>query len=473
MFTGPPSRAAFYFPDALSKLRGTAYKDTKLLHDKYGSVVRLLPDALSYNTAQAWKDIYGLKPDRTELAKDPNFYRTGEATNILAANQTDHTRIRKLLAHAFSDSALLEQEPLLTLYFDLLVSKLKQQIIGPSHGRVDMMAYYNFTTFDIIGDLVLGEPFGALESCEYHSWIRNVFESIKFLGAIRFAATYPVVGLLFKLLQFIMPAFAAKRAAHLAFTETKLDRRLDRKTNRKDFMTYARFFLSILHNNDERQMTRQEIISNMRILLTAGSETTATLLSGATYHLLQNPAVLRRVQSEIRAAFKDEEDITVRSVSKPDLLPYLEAVLQESLRCYPSIPAILPRITGPEGALIDGKFVPSNISVGVHQWSTYRNSANFASPDVFDPERWLSDPPRKYRGDDKTALQPFSLGPRGCIGRSLAYIEMRSILTRVLWNFDIQIDKTSSGWMEQKEYTLWDKPPLWVRLTHKEDAPGS
>lgn len=108
-------------------------------------------------------------------------------------------------------------------------------------------------------------------------------------------------------------------------------------------------------------MTRQEVISNMRILLTAGSETTATLLSGATYHLLQNPAVLQRVQLEIRRAFKSEEDITVRSVSKPDLLPYLEAVLQESLRCYPSIPAILPRITGPEGALIDGNFVPSNV----------------------------------------------------------------------------------------------------------------
>lgn len=57
--------------------------------------------------------------------------------------------------HAFSDSALLEQEPLLTSYFDLLVSKLKQQIDGPAHGRVDMMAYYNFATFDIIGYVLL------------------------------------------------------------------------------------------------------------------------------------------------------------------------------------------------------------------------------------------------------------------------------------------------------------------------------
>lgn len=67
------------------------------------------------------------------------------------ANQTDHQRIRRLLAHGFTDVTLLEQEPLLTFYFDLLVSKLKEQVDGAAHGRVDIMAYYNFTTFDIIG----------------------------------------------------------------------------------------------------------------------------------------------------------------------------------------------------------------------------------------------------------------------------------------------------------------------------------
>lgn len=59
--------------------------------------------------------------------------------------------MRRLYAHAFTDTALLEQAPLLTRYFELLVFKLKQKIDGPEQGRVDLMAYYNFTTFDIIG----------------------------------------------------------------------------------------------------------------------------------------------------------------------------------------------------------------------------------------------------------------------------------------------------------------------------------
>lgn len=108
-------------------------------------------------------------------------------------------------------------------------------------------------------------------------------------------------------------------------------------------------------------MTREEILGTSRVLLTAGSETTATLLSGATYYLLQNPAVLHRVQCEVREAFTSADNITLRSVSTPGLLPYLDAVLQESLRCYPSIPAMLPRITGPEGAVIDGNSVPGNV----------------------------------------------------------------------------------------------------------------
>ncbi|KAL8714008.1 MAG: hypothetical protein Q9220_002154 [cf. Caloplaca sp. 1 TL-2023] len=460
---GPSLRAAFYFPSAISTLRGRAYKDTRLLHEQYGNVVRISPNALSYNTAQAWKetnriDIYGLKTDRTELGKDPAYYDNGGATNIVVASQANHARIRKLFAHAFSDGALLEQEPILAHYFDLLVARLKRQINGDAGGRVNIMAWYNFTTFDIIGDLTLGEPFGALESGEYHSWIRNVFGSIKFLGVIRFTTIYPGAGLLLKFLQLIRPSLSAKRAAHMAFTAEKIERRLNLETERKDFLTY------ILRHNDERGMTHREIRSTSRVLLTAGSETTATLLSGATYHLLQNPEALHRVQSEVRAAFKRADEITLRSISTSGLLPYLEAVIQESLRCCPPVPAALPRVTGSDGAMIDGSYVPANISVGVHQWSTYRSANNFAFPDTFDPDRWLQEPPAKYLNDKKAALQPFSVGPRNCLGKGLAFFEIRSILARMLWHFDMHLEAESLDWADQKEYTLWDKPPLWVRL---------
>ncbi|CAG8960480.1 hypothetical protein HYFRA_00008199 [Hymenoscyphus fraxineus] len=462
-YPGPTLRAAFHFPDAFSKLRGTSYTDTKYLHDQYGTVVRLVPDGLSYNVPRAWKDIYGVKQDRSELGKDPAFYKRAGGVHILNANQEEHARIRKMLAPAFSDSALLAQEPLLTYYFDLLVSKLKSKVDGPGEKRVDMMAYYNFTTFDIVGDLVLGEPFGALEGGQYHTWIRNVFESIKMLGWIRLAFNYPAVGIVFSILQKVVPSFAQKREQHMKFTEERLRKRLNLNTARKDIVAY------INSDNDEHVgLSYVEILGNSRILLTAGSETTATHLSGATWYLLTHREILRRVQDEVRAAFTTADEITLRSVSIPGRLPYLEAVIQESFRLYPSVPAALPRVTGPEGAFIDGRFVPGNVSVGVHQWSTYRHAGNFARPDEFLPERWLADAPEEFKDDRKDALQPFLLGPRGCLGKSLAYFEIRSILTHMLWHFEMRLEDESWNWLDgQREFTLWDKPGLWVRVDHR------
>lgn len=369
--------------------------------------------------------------------------------------------MRKLLSHAFSDSALREQESILTGYIDLLVSRLKEQSQNPTIDKVDIMSWYNFTTFDIIGDLVLGDSFRALENGQYHAWIRNLFASVKFLGIMRFAATYPIINRVFKLLMSNIPSMADKRSAHFAFTKQKTENRLNRDTDRKDFTTYIQRY------NDERGMTREEIISNSGALLIAGSETTATLLSGATYHLLSNPVALKKLQVEIRESFQSEDEITPLSVRNPSKLPYMEAVLMESLRIYPPIPASLPRMIGSMGDVIDGHFVPANTSVGVHQSATYQSSANFTDPKSFVPERWLPEAPKRYRNDRKDALQPFSVGPRNCLGKNLAHFEMRSILTRMMWHFDMELCEQSRTWAQQKAYLLWDKPPLWVKLSNR------
>ncbi|KAL8793908.1 MAG: hypothetical protein Q9195_003527 [Heterodermia aff. obscurata] len=211
-------------------------------------------------------------------------------------------------------------------------------------------------------------------------------------------------------------------------------------------------------------MTREEIITNAGLLLVAGSETVATLLSGATYHLLRNPPVYTRLQTELRTAFPTEKAINFDSLAR---LPYLDAVLTESLRLYPPAVASLQRTTGPEGDLIAGNYIPPHTKVGVPQYASYHSRANFTDPESFVPERWLADPPPRYRADARAALQPFSVGPRNCLGRSLAWFEMRAILARVLWNFDMALCEESQDWAKQKSYLLWDKPALWVDLRRR------
>jgi len=146
----------------------------------------------------------------------------------------------------------------------------------------------------------------------------------------------------------------------------------------------------------------------------------------------------------------------------------LNAVIEEGLRVYPPVPSRFPRRTA-EGTLIDGQFVPADISVGVHQYSSSHSPLTYHQPDKFFPHRWLPNPPTEYANDILDSNQPFSLGPRGCLGRNLAYAEMRCILARMVWEFDLMLDERSDGWMKQKVFTLWEKGPLWVQLKGRKE----
>lgn len=102
--------------------------------------------------------------------------------------------------------------------------------------------------------------------------------------------------------------------------------------------------------------------------------------------------------------------------------------------------------------------------VSLFHWAAYHNEKFWALPDEFHPERWLGDP--RFANDEREIFQPFHVGPRNCVGKNLAYIEMRLILARVLWNFDIKLADDSKNWASnQKIFMLWEKPSLNVYLT--------
>lgn len=158
-------------------------------------------------------------------------------------------------------------------------------------------------------------------------------------------------------------------------------------------------------------LTQAEINATFTLLLIAGSETTATLLSAVTFHLLKNPEVMKKLIDEIRGSFQDEDEITIVSVNK---LRYQLAVLDECLRIHPPAPTGGARVVPKPGQYINGHFVPGGTIVSVARYSTYRQAANWRDPDSFIPERWLDD--HRYQADNRAAFAPFSVGPRNCIG---------------------------------------------------------
>ncbi|PMD53922.1 cytochrome P450 monooxygenase-like protein [Hyaloscypha bicolor E] len=433
--------AAFSFPSHWDILTGDAVKKRKLLHDRYGHTVRVSPSLVSFTNAEAWQPIYGYQnPGRKQL--DKGYYaEKGEVPSIFVANVPDHTRMRRLLNHAFSETALREQEPLMNSYFDLLIQKLHEKIGSPTNGRVNIVRWFNFTLFDLVGDLCFGEDFDALKTEDYNFWIVNIFKGVKIGHIFVVLKAYPLIGKPIIKLMEAFPALQKGREKHDQYSKAKSERRLDKHTDRKDFISY------ILRHNDEKGMSREEIIKTTNLLIIAGSETSATLLSGAMFYLLKNPSTLKKL--------------------KLAKMPYLNAVLQEALRVYPPAPGLFSRKMLPGGAVINGYFIPANASVGVLQYGAFRSASNFADPDSFIPERWLEPREERFMEDKRNVLQPFSVGPRNCIGQGLAMGEMRAILARVLWHFDFELCKGSENWDQQKVFSLWEKGDLWVRISKR------
>ncbi|KAJ0269092.1 hypothetical protein COL940_012771 [Colletotrichum noveboracense] len=349
-----------------------------------------------------------------EFEKYQMFYRPVPTipSTIVSSGGKEHALLRRSISHGFSERSLRDQQPLIMQYVNLFIQRLHENCAKGE--PIDLMAWYNFTTFDIIGDLAFGEPFGCLERSDYHPWIRTIFISARLGTVVQIANHYPWLK---KLMLNLLATKSARaiRGKNLNNAREKVQRRmdLDGKGCRPDLIE------GLLKKKDELKLV-----------------------------------------AEVRSTFEKEDDITIISVNK---LSYMLACLDEALRIYPPVSMGLPRVTPKEGATVCGRFIPGNMTVAIHQWAIHHNEAYFKDPFSFRPERFLGD--AEFASDNRDAFQPFHIGARNCLGRNLAYVEMRLILARLIWSFDLELAEESRDWVgQQKVFILWDKGPLKVHL---------
>jgi cytochrome P450 len=159
-------------------------------------------------------------------------------------------------------------------------------------------------------------------------------------------------------------------------------------------------------------MSREEMDSSAVLFLVAGSETTATTMAGTTALLLKHPDAYKKVVQEIRSSFTSASEITIDAAEK---LTYLKACVQEALRYYPPTPTGFPRLAPKAGGYVSGQYLPGGTSVYVSQHAANHSERNFRDPEAYVPERWLGD--ERYAGDQRDVVNPFSFGPRNCLGK--------------------------------------------------------
>lgn len=257
--------------------------------------------------------------------------------------------------------------------------------------------------------------------------------------------------------------------------------------------------ISAVHTHlQDGRLTDTELFHSASVFVIAGSETSATALSGLLYHVLlssnsdtctsASETPLEKLLQEIRSSFSSAEDITPVKLQS---LPYLNACISETLRIFPPVTGWQQRMTPHEGCIVAGIHIPGDTAIAVNAYAASFSPLNFHRPTEFLPERWMeaslltpliSDGPpgnpdsaanatsgikvSEFYQDIQKSSQPFGFGPRNCIGKNLAWMEIRLIVARLLWAFDIELCDESKGWKDNMPiFGLYQRGPLTVKLT--------
>ncbi|KAI0838858.1 cytochrome P450 [Hypoxylon sp. FL0890] len=401
----------------------------KTYHDhlQYGPVIRHGPNRLLFNTATALKDIY--QNDRLVKA---SIYRGSQVApdkyNVFnARDKIMHRMKRRVVGQALSDHSLRQFEPTLLEQIDRFLGVLLQA--SKTSSPVNMTPMSRYLGLDIVGHLGFGYDLKLLTDDEYRFLTKAiVFSNFR----INLSMQFPLlIHLRLDILASLVPNSIRRRL--LATLEKMVTTRLAQPVDAKrDFLS----FIAPKLETDLKDVKRSDVWPEAVFFFGAGGDTTGTALAGAFFYLSRNPSCYQKLAAEIRSSFKSADEIRIGK--ELTSCRYLRACIDETLRMASPSATTLWREQDPaadqsQPLVIDGHMVPQGTMVGVNIYTLHHNAEYFPNPFMFRPERWLE-------GNDhaRAAFTPFSIGPRSCGGKSLAYAEISIVLARTLWYFDFE-----------------------------------
>ncbi|KAJ5991650.1 cytochrome P450 [Penicillium canescens] len=448
-FPGPPIAAASHLWEFWQDMvcNGTFLQAIPKLHKVYNSpVIRISPNHLHINDPEFYHKVFKVS---TDFYKAPYFYEAfGFATSL--ATITDphrHKPLRTVIAPMFTGSSvdgMAEQVYEMVHKATGIMAVQSQQgaqRLNVMHflrcitANIEAMAYVLQT--DISCDLIFGQSLNLVESGYYSDkflsnldmFVENVWIMVHAPWIAQFALLLPN-----SLTNKIVPGYAYFREQCIAWIERVRQRRAQGITT----MTNGRptlFDVLLAENPDKNYKVpaNSELIDQAFLFAIAGTDTTSMATTFAIFHILSNPEVLHTLREELRSAsaiIKDE--FSYRDVRK---LPYLSAVIKESLRMSSPFPGRLPRVVPPQGTEINKKFIPGGTIVSISSRCILDNGGLFPEPEKFLPERWMGE---NSRSMDRWMIA-FGKGSRSCLGMNLAYLKMYTMISVIFSRFDLRL----------------------------------
>ncbi|MCJ1316869.1 hypothetical protein MMC15_002190 [Xylographa vitiligo] len=356
-----------------------------------------------------------------------------------------HGRKRRIISQGLSDASLRGFEPTIMNHVNKLCNILASQAkpstwsAGASSSKPgwttgqNMARWANYLTFDIMSDVVFGEAFELLEKPD-NRFVPECIEGSNVRTSVLVQAAELSTR---RLDRHLFPQAILARNRFISFVSRLLKARMSAEPlKRRDVFS---FLLSAKDPETQQSLSMAEIGAESTTLIVAGSDTSSTAIASLFFYLTRNPAAYARVVAEVRAAFPSSSSVHMGPALNS--CTYLSACIDESLRLSPPAASALWREVCTDRAIIDGHALPAGVDVGTCIYSIHHNARYFPAPFAFQPERWLATEDGTLKAPSvllaQSAYTPFSIGPRSCIGKGLARVELMLTMASVLKRFDV------------------------------------
>jgi len=233
-----------------------------------------------------------------------------------------------------------------------------------------------------------------------------------------------------------IPGLLKDHARIVEFCCAQLDKRMKTEVDAADIMSTL---LKPFEGREPAGEGLQMLQGDARLIVIAGSDTTASTLTHIFYHLAREPEQVEHLRREIAPQI-DSSGVIVPV--KLQHLDHLNGIINETLRLHPPVPTAIPRLTPPQGIQIGDVHIPGDITVWCPPYTIGRSEEVYKDAELFVPERWYS---RPEMVKEKSAFSPFMTGPYGCIGKPLALMQIRTLVARIVMSFDVSFAPGENG----------------------------
>ncbi|KAI2621287.1 cytochrome P450 [Hypoxylon sp. NC1633] len=389
-------------------LSGTKARYVHSLHEKYGPIVRLGPHEVDVSDVNGAREIHKV---RSKYLKDPGFYVGGNVRSLFSAlDPAFHAQRKRTIDRCFSEASMVDLEPTVLHKVHLVISKMEEDM--KTKGCTDILHWWTLFAMDVIGELCFGESFQMLEVGKKNQYAEDIAEMGSLLPL---RGAFPTLIWLAGYLPFF------PRFKNVGITRQRIVQYGIKRTQRylqlvEDGGARRTLFSSLVNKagSEKAELSQQDLTIESQSYITAGTDTTAVTLTYLVYAVSKDENIRGKLMQELQALPADFDHRHLRD------LPYLNRVIDETLRLYGAASGGLPRVVPPEGGALVGHYLPAGVVVLTQNYTIHRNEAIYQDPEKFDPSRW-----ENPSGEAKNAFMPFGIGPRTCIGLNLARMELR------------------------------------------------